>query len=74
MFDQPTNHLDLESVEALNNGMADFKGNIIFTTHDNQMMETVANRIIEIKDGKIIDRKMNYDEYVEMMRQKAGNA
>ena len=71
LFDQPTNHLDLESVEALNNGMDDFKGNIIFTTHDHQMMQTVANRIIEFADGKIIDRRMNYDEYVEMMREKA---
>ena len=71
LFDQPTNHLDLESVEALNNGMDDFKGNIIFTTHDHQMMQTVANRIIEFSDGRIIDRHMNYDEYVEMMRAKA---
>ena len=73
LFDQPTNHLDLESVEALNNGMDDFKGNIIFTTHDNQMMQTVANRIIELKDGKIIDRRMSYDEYVEMIRNREGD-
>ena len=71
LFDQPTNHLDLESVEALNNGMDDFKGNIIFTTHDHQMMETVANRIIEFIDGKAYDRRMTYDEYVDMMRAKA---
>ena len=70
LFDQPTNHLDLESVEALNNGMDDFKGNIIFTTHDHQMMETVANRIIEFTDGKIKDWRMNYEDYVEMMRRK----
>jgi len=71
LFDQPTNHLDLESVEALNNGMDDFKGNIIFTTHDHQMMSTVANRIIELNnDGTITDRRMTYDEYVDMMREK----
>jgi ATPase subunit of ABC transporter with duplicated ATPase domains len=68
MLDQPTNHLDLESIAALNNGMSEFKGNIIFTTHDHQMTQTVANRIIELKDGKIIDRHVTYDEYVDMMR------
>jgi len=68
LLDQPTNHLDLESVAALNNGMTDFKGNVIFTTHDHQLIQTVANRIIEFKDGGIIDRAMTYDEYVETMR------
>ena len=68
LLDQPTNHLDLESVAALNNGMMDFKGNIIFTTHDHQMIQTVANRIIEFKDGSIIDRAMSYDEYVESVK------
>ena len=69
LFDQPTNHLDLESIAALNNGMVDFKGNIIFTTHDHQIIQTVANRIIEFTDdGKIIDRTMTYDEYIEMKR------
>jgi len=72
LFDQPTNHLDLESIAALNNGMDDFKGNIIFTTHDHQMIQTVANRIIEFTDtGAIIDRKMTYDEYIEMKRAQA---
>ena len=72
MFDQPTNHLDLESVAALNNGMTEFKGNIIFSTHDHQMTQTVANRIIEFTDdGKIIDRRVTYDEYIEMMKEKA---
>jgi len=75
LFDQPTNHLDLESIAALNNGMDDFKGNIIFTTHDHQLIQTVAGRIIEFIDGgKIIDRTMTYDEYIEMKRaQEAAN-
>jgi len=69
LLDQPTNHLDLESIAALNNGMADFAGNILFTTHDHQMIQTVANRIIEFTgDGKILDRTMTYDEYVDLMR------
>ena len=72
MFDQPTNHLDLESIAALNNGMDDFKGNILFTTHDHQMTQTVANRIIEFTDaGTIIDRTMSFDEYIEETRAKA---
>ena len=72
MFDQPTNHLDLESIAALNNGMSDFKSNIIFTTHDHQIIQTVANRIIEFTDeGTIIDRKMTYDDYIEAMRQES---
>ena len=71
LFDQPTNHLDLESVAALNNGMCEFKGNIIFTTHDHQMTQTVANRIIEFnEDGSITDRRVTYDEYIEMMKDK----
>jgi len=68
LLDQPTNHLDLESVNALNNGLTDFKGNLIFTTHDHQLIQTVANRIIEFKDGQIIDRVMTYDEYVESVK------
>ena len=66
LLDQPTNHLDLESIAALNNGMSDFGGNIIFTTHDHQLIQTVANRIIEFKDGGIIDRAMTYDEYIHL--------
>ncbi|HBL40257.1 MAG TPA: ABC transporter ATP-binding protein, partial [Ruminococcaceae bacterium] len=67
MLDQPTNHLDLESVAALNNGLSDFKGNVIFTTHDHQMIQTVANRIIEVKnDGSIVDRNVSYDEYLQL--------
>ena len=66
MLDQPTNHLDLESITAVNNGIADFKGTVLFSSHDHQFIETIANRIIEIKeDGSIVDKLMTYDEYLE---------
>ncbi|EJX01182.1 ABC transporter, ATP-binding protein [gut metagenome] len=66
MLDQPTNHLDLESIAALNNGLDAFKNNIIFSCHDHQLTQTVANRIIEITDDGIIDRMCSYDEYVHI--------
>ena len=66
VFDQPTNHLDLESIAALNNGMEAFKHNIIFTCHDHQLTQTVANRIIEITENGIIDRMCTYDEYMHL--------
>ena len=65
IFDEPTNHLDMESITALNDGMTKFKGNLLFTSHDHQLTQTVANRIIDIKlDGKIIDREITYNEYL----------
>jgi ATPase subunit of ABC transporter with duplicated ATPase domains len=64
MLDEPTNHLDLESITALNNGMKDFRGNIIFTSRDHELVETVANRIIEITPAGVIDKLMTYDEYI----------
>ncbi|MEL6719745.1 MAG: ABC-F family ATP-binding cassette domain-containing protein, partial [Bacteroidota bacterium] len=64
LLDEPTNHLDLESITALNNAMRDFKGNMIFTSHDHQLMQTAANRIIEISPNGIIDRLMSFDEYI----------
>ncbi|MEG1404127.1 MAG: ATP-binding cassette domain-containing protein [Oscillospiraceae bacterium] len=67
LFDQPTNHLDLESIAALNNGMDAFEYNIIFSSHDHQLTQTVANRIIEITDDGIIDRMCSYDEYMHIM-------
>ena len=66
LFDQPTNHLDLESIAALNNGMEAFKYNIIFSCHDHQLTQTVANRIIEVTDTGIIDRMCSYDEYMHI--------
>ncbi len=65
ILDEPTNHLDLESITALNNGLIDFKGNILFASHDHQFTQTIANRIIEITDNGIIDKKMSYDEFLE---------
>ena len=66
LLDQPTNHLDLESITAVNNGLADYPGNLLFTSQDHQFIETIANRIIEIHmDGTITDRMGSYDEYRE---------
>ena len=65
LLDQPTNHLDLESITALNNGLINFKGNVLFTSHDHQFIQTVSNRIIEIKTDGIVDRMMSYDDYLE---------
>ena len=65
VFDEPTNHLDMESITALNEGMTRFTGNMIFTSHDHQLTQTVANRIFEIKkDGSMIDKETTYNEYL----------
>jgi len=64
VFDEPTNHLDLESITALNNGMKDFRGTILFTSRDHELTETVANRVIELTPGGLIDKLMSYDEYI----------
>ena len=65
VFDEPTNHLDMESITALNEGMIRFTGNMIFTSHDHQLTQTVANRIFEIKrDGSMIDKETTYNEYL----------
>lgn len=65
LLDDPTNHLDLESITALNNGLINFKGSIIFTSHDHQFVQTIANRVIEITPNGIIDKESTYDEYLE---------
>ena len=66
LLDQPTNHLDLESITAVNNGLEAVKCNVLFSSHDHQLVQTVANRIFDFTaDGKLIDRKMTYDEYLE---------
>lgn len=64
MMDEPTNHLDLESITALNNGMNDFPGIILFTSHDHELVQTVANRVIELTPNGVIDKLMPYDEYL----------
>ena len=65
IFDEPTNHLDMESITSVNEGMKKFTGNILFTSHDHELTQTVANRIIDInKDGKIVDREVTYNEYL----------
>lgn len=58
ILDQPTNHLDLESITALNNGLMDYKSNILFTSHDHQFIQTIANRIIEVSEAKFVDKRL----------------
>ncbi|MBL7854109.1 MAG: ATP-binding cassette domain-containing protein [Cyclobacteriaceae bacterium] len=65
IVDEPTNHLDLESIQSFNNALKDFPGQILFTTHDHEFAQTVANRIIEIGPNGFMDKLMTYDEYVE---------
>ena len=66
LLDQPTNHLDLESIAALNNGLEAVKCNVLFSSHDHQLVQTVGNRVFDFTDdGKLIDRRMTYDEYLE---------
>ncbi|WP_293009803.1 MULTISPECIES: ABC-F family ATP-binding cassette domain-containing protein [unclassified Oscillibacter] len=73
VLDQPTNHLDLESITAVNKGLIEYKGVVLFASHDHEFVQTVANRIIDFQsDGTIIDKACTYDDYIEL--QKAGNA
>ncbi len=65
LLDEPTNHLDLESITAFNNALIDFKGTLLFTSHDHAFMQSVATRIIELTPSGIIDKEMTYDEYLE---------
>ena len=65
LLDEPTNHLDLESIQALNNALVDYKGVVLFHSHDQEFINTIANRIIEITPNGIIDRHMTYEEYAE---------
>ncbi|TYS18709.1 ATP-binding cassette domain-containing protein [Rossellomorea vietnamensis] len=65
LLDEPTNHLDLESITALNNGLETFKGSMIFSSHDHQFIQTIANRIIKLDSEGIIDKQMTYDEFLE---------
>lgn len=71
LLDEPTNHLDLESITAFNNSLKDFKGTVLFTSHDREFVQTVANRIIEITPSGTIDKSMTYDEYLSSPAVKA---
>ena len=64
ILDQPTNHLDLESIQSFNENISDFKGVVLLTSHDHTFMQTVANRIIELTPKGLIDRLMTFDEYL----------
>ncbi|MFI3226460.1 MAG: ABC-F family ATP-binding cassette domain-containing protein [Clostridia bacterium] len=68
MLDQPTNHLDLESITALNNGLTSYKSNILLSTHDHEIMETTCNRIIEIREQGILDKQCTYDEFIQFKK------
>jgi len=65
MLDEPTNHLDLESITAFNNSLTNFKGTVLFTTHDHEFAQTVANRVVELTPNGIIDRYTTFDEYMQ---------
>jgi len=64
MLDEPTNHLDLESITAFNNSLKSFKGTVLFTTHDHEFAQTVADRVIELTPNGGIDRYLTFDEYM----------
>lgn len=66
IFDEPTNHLDLESITALNKGLINYKGNLLLCSHDQELMQTVCNRIIKITDKKAFDKAITYDEFVDL--------
>ena len=72
ILDEPTNHLDLETITALNNGLKNFKGCMLLTSHDQELMNTVCNRIIEINGKKVYDKNTDYDSYVEEIAAREG--
>ena len=72
ILDRPTNHLDLESITAVNNGLSEFKGNLLFASHDHEILETAANRIIEITENGCLDRQGTYDDFVAWRHENVG--
>jgi ATPase subunit of ABC transporter with duplicated ATPase domains len=64
LMDEPTNHLDMESIESLNTALAKYTGTLIFVSHDREFVSSLADRIFEIKDGKVIDYRGNYEDYL----------
>ena len=69
VLDQPTNHLDLESITAVNDGLTAFPGNVLFSSYDHQFVQTVANRIMELRDGHLLDKRMTYDDFLDFKAQ-----
>jgi ATPase subunit of ABC transporter with duplicated ATPase domains len=65
LMDEPTNHLDLEAITALNKGMIQYKGVILFTSHDHELLATTANRIIYLTENAVYDKRMTYDEFID---------
>ena len=70
LLDQPTNHLDLESITAVNNGLIDFKGNVLFSSFDHEFVQTIANRVIELTPDGLLDKTMSFDEFLEFKKSK----
>ncbi len=70
IFDEPTNHLDLESIAALNEGLIKYSETVLFTTHDHQFIQTIANRIIDVTTGYHYDKQITFDEYLGEMKDK----
>jgi ATPase subunit of ABC transporter with duplicated ATPase domains len=68
MFNEPTSHLDLESIQALNNAMKDFKGTMLFSSHDHTVIQSVANRIVEIMPSSHHDKLMDYDDFIQFRK------
>ena len=64
ILDTPTNHLDLESIQAFNNNLKTYRGNILFSSHDHEFIQTVCNRVIELTPNGIIDKRMDFDDYI----------
>jgi len=69
VLDQPTNHLDLESITAVNNGLIDFKGVVLFSSHDHEFIQTVANRIMDFNNGKLTDKLGTYEDYIAFRKE-----
>jgi ATPase subunit of ABC transporter with duplicated ATPase domains len=65
VLDEPTNHLDLEAIESLDEGLVDFPGVLLFASHDHEFVTSIANRIVEICPGGVIDRAMSFDDYLQ---------
>jgi len=70
LFDEPTNHLDLESIESLNKGIINFPETVLFTSHDHQFVQTIADRIIDVTTGNFYDKNITYDEYLDELAAK----